>query len=318
MTPTMPHPTARPGLRALAACALAAAGIASAARAETITVCLDGSCDFTDPVAAVEAAVAGDTVTIASGTYPLSGPLSLYGKNLVIRGAVDAGGRPVTVLDGRNATYHLNALHVSAATVIENLVLTNGRSTQFGAVYMFGCAGTTLRNCSVRGNHGGAVGLNGSSVTMIGCEILDNAGGSGTSAGGGIYVSGAISLVDCVVSGNTATFSGGGIFLPSGGIANLTRTRVCGNSAPQGAQIGQNPGGTVNDLGGACISVQCGDCQPTPPCPADLNGDDSVNGTDLGALLGAWGTAGPADLNSDGTVNGADLGQLVGAWGTCG
>ena len=43
-----------------------------------------------------------------------------------------------------------------------------------------------------------------------------------------------------------------------------------------------------------------------------------MNGTDLGALLGAWGTAGPADLNGDGTVNGADLGQLVGAWGTCG
>ena len=312
----MPLTTALPGLRALASCALAAVGVVSAVRAETITVCLDGSCDFTSPAAAVDAAREGDTVVIAAGTYLLTAPLSLYDKDLVIRGAVDANGRPVTVLNGQNATYHINALHLTAATAIENLVLTNGRSSQFGALYMFGCAGTTIRNCSVRGNHRGAIGLNSSSVTMMGCEVLDNAAG-GTSAGGGIYVAGSISLIDCVVSGNNATFSGGGIYLPSGAVANLTRTRVCGNSAPQGAQIG-NPAGTVNDLGGACISVQCGDCQPTPPCPADLNGDDSVNGTDLGALLGAWGTAGPADLNGDGTVNGADLGQLVGAWGTCG
>lgn len=52
-------------------------------------------------------------------------------------------------------------------------------------------------------------------------------------------------------------------------------------------------------------------------CPADLDGNMSVNGADLGMLLGAWGT--PAgDLNSDGATDGADLGQLLGAWGACG
>ena len=49
---------------------------------------------------------------------------------------------------------------------------------------------------------------------------------------------------------------------------------------------------------------------------ADLNCDGAVNGADLGALLGQWGTAGSADLNRDGTVNGFDLGLLLGAWGT--
>lgn len=57
----------------------------------------------------------------------------------------------------------------------------------------------------------------------------------------------------------------------------------------------------------------------TPPCPADLNADGQVNGADLGALLGAWGTNNhAADLNADHTVNGADLGILLGAWGACG
>ena len=53
-------------------------------------------------------------------------------------------------------------------------------------------------------------------------------------------------------------------------------------------------------------------------CPADLNNDNSVNGADLGLLLGEWGSAGgQADLSDDGTVNGADLGLLLGAWGAC-
>ena len=57
-----------------------------------------------------------------------------------------------------------------------------------------------------------------------------------------------------------------------------------------------------------------------PPCPADLNGDGSVTGADIGALLGAWGAcpAGcAADLDGSGAVNGADLGVLLGAWGAC-
>jgi hypothetical protein len=47
---------------------------------------------------------------------------------------------------------------------------------------------------------------------------------------------------------------------------------------------------------------------------ADLNGDDMVNGADLGLLLAGWGEPGPTDLNGDGTTNGADLGLLLAAW----
>lgn len=55
------------------------------------------------------------------------------------------------------------------------------------------------------------------------------------------------------------------------------------------------------------------------PCPADLNGDDLVDGADLGLLLGSWGATGgsAADLDGSGTVDGADLGLLLGAWGAC-
>jgi hypothetical protein len=308
-----------PSLATAAIGMLILSGIAAPAHAATITVCLDGSCDFTSPAAAVDAAVEGDTIMIAAGTYMLASPLSLYGKNLMIRGAVDASGRPTTVLDGQNATYHVNALHLTAATVIENLVLTNGRSTQNGAIYMFGCQGTTIRNCSVRGNQRGAIGLNSSSVTMVGCEIVDNAAGPGTSAGGGVYVAGTISLIDCVVSGNAASFSGGGVYVPNGSVMNLTRTRICGNVAPNGAQVGQSGNGIVNDLGGACVMTACASC-PAPPCPADLDGNGFVDAADLGSLLAAWGACGkscPADINGDGVVSAADIATVLDAWGAC-
>jgi hypothetical protein len=54
-------------------------------------------------------------------------------------------------------------------------------------------------------------------------------------------------------------------------------------------------------------------------CPADLTGDGTVNGADLGVLLSAWNQSGiiGADLNRDGIVNGADLGDMLSAWGAC-
>jgi len=142
----------------------------------------------------------------------------------------------------------------------------------------------------VRGNQRGAIKLNSSSVTLIGCEIVDNTAEPGTTAGGGIFV-------------------------PNGSTVNLTRTRICGNTAPNSAQIGQNPNGVVNDLGGACIMATCDDCPL--PCMGDVNADRAVDGADLGLMLSSWGTAGSADLNGDATVNGADLGILLSAWGPC-
>jgi hypothetical protein len=51
-------------------------------------------------------------------------------------------------------------------------------------------------------------------------------------------------------------------------------------------------------------------------CITDLDGNGSTGGSDLGILLGAWGTSG-ADLNADSLTNGADLGILLSGWGAC-
>lgn len=57
-------------------------------------------------------------------------------------------------------------------------------------------------------------------------------------------------------------------------------------------------------------------------CAGDMDGSGTVDGGDLAALLGAWGTSGTPglrceDIEPDGIVDGADLGALLGLWGGC-
>jgi hypothetical protein len=73
-------------------------------------------------------------------------------------------------------------------------------------------------------------------------------------------------------------------------------------------------GGTAQGSGTQCESRFCA------PCPADVNGDSSININDLLEVIASWGTVGggnPADVNDDGIVNIADLLGVISAWGLC-
>lgn len=56
-------------------------------------------------------------------------------------------------------------------------------------------------------------------------------------------------------------------------------------------------------------------------CAGDVTGNGTVDGVDLAAVLGAWGTDGngqfPCDIDRNGIVNGADLAQVLSGWGAC-
>jgi formylglycine-generating enzyme required for sulfatase activity len=72
----------------------------------------------------------------------------------------------------------------------------------------------------------------------------------------------------------------------------------------------------------ASFLVPCAVLTATPVaraqgCTGDLNGDRTVDGADLGILLGNWGGPGNGDFNGNGTVDGGDLGVMLGAWGAC-
>jgi parallel beta-helix repeat protein len=69
---------------------------------------------------------------------------------------------------------------------------------------------------------------------------------------------------------------------------------------------GRNAGGTAQ---GTAVLL---------PNDADLDGDGHINPTDLGILLGAWGTCNAeccvADIDEDGDIDAQDLSFLLGAW----
>ncbi len=60
------------------------------------------------------------------------------------------------------------------------------------------------------------------------------------------------------------------------------------------------------------LSVLVPDC--VAPCPGDLNGDRSVDESDLGALLAAWQAGSGGDLDADGDTDESDLGLLLANW----
>jgi hypothetical protein len=300
---------------------LLAMSLASTAAAETITVCLDGSCDFTDPAAAAAVAVNGDVIEIAAGTYLLEETISFYGPSVDIRGAVDRKGRPATILDGQGSVVVLSMVMLPQSNPrFENIVITNGFGEYGGGMFLRD--GTPVfENCVISGNHadvqGGGMFLNGgASPTFIGCEISGNTAAhprfGSLGQGGAAWISeGVVTLLDSEVSGNSAQSAGGGFGLSSSGEVVLNNSRICGNVAPGGPDSSQIAGaGTVTVVSG-CVDESC-DCVFIEP--ADLNGDNAVNGADLGLLLAGWGQPGPGDLNGDNTVGGADLGLMLAAW----
>ncbi len=319
----------RPSPTDLIAATLLAGAVASIASADTITVCPDGSCDFTDPVAAVNTAVTGDIVEIAAGTYPLDASLLVYGQAITVRGAVDVEGRPATVLDGQGARIVLSMTSIIGQPTFENLVFANGRSDYGGGVFVAGSS-PVFQNCHFHNNvatwKGGALFNSSASPTLIDCELTGNSAGNARfpsqgSAGAVSVGSGTTTMIGCTVSQNSASGSGGAFALSSSSSLVLQSTRVCGNSAPSGAQVYSLSGAVVTELDGACISDDCDDCPTAPPCPADLDGSGSVDGADLASMLASWGACKKgcaADLDGSGTVNGADLAILLGAWGACG
>ncbi|MBL9119270.1 MAG: trypsin-like peptidase domain-containing protein [Phycisphaerae bacterium] len=73
-----------------------------------------------------------------------------------------------------------------------------------------------------------------------------------------------------------------------------------------------------NQWDSLCVSEAQTLCSACGPCPADFDGNGTVNAPDLAFLLGAWGTAADCpDLDNSGQVNAPDLAILLGSWGPC-
>lgn len=109
----------------------------------------------------------------------------------------------------------------------------------------------------------------------------------------------------------------------------LGRVAMIGDSSPPDDGTGDTGDTLFNgwfaEVGGDHADIIINAClwlnpAPQPPaCPADINGDGSVNGSDLALLLQSWGACGKcaADIDPNGSIDGADLALLLQSWGAC-
>ncbi len=130
-----------------------------------------------------------------------------------------------------------------------------------GGLDVYSCTGSLLRSVFRQNyaDNGGGMNVNCDSISIESCQIIGNAGGSGGGAmldggqtivdclisgnsalrGGGVYygVNGTKEMVNCRVTANLAQAEGGGLLISTGGDVRLRNTLLCGNQASGGGAL---------------------------------------------------------------------------------
>ena len=186
--------------------------------------------------AGIDAAVNGDLVLVAPGTYVEN--IDFLGKAITLR---SWAGADVTIIDGnRVGSVVVFANGEAEGAIINGFTIRNGDTYKGGGIYC-DTSSPTITNCTISRNraedYGGGISCYySSSATIMNCTISRNSATGTHSQGGGIscYYSDPM-VTNCTISENGA-YSGGGIrcYHSDPMVTNCT---VSGNSAEWGGGI---------------------------------------------------------------------------------
>ena len=211
--------------------------------AATLEVC--ETCDFTEIQLAIDAAVDGDVIEIAAGTYHQGSTLDTRGKVITLRGASNAAGDRLTIISGDvdddgdgdiRILFCETPYPLVGAPEFVNLVFQNGaagESDDGGG----GGGGLGLLGGGTSGaddKDGGGAYILGNGPTFTNCHFLNN---EAERNGGGIYYDAtdldhtAPVFRHCDFEGNDAGRSGGGIFNNVYGEQEISDCRFLSNTA---------------------------------------------------------------------------------------
>lgn len=201
---------------------------------------------------AVDAAVAGDEIVVADGTYATGSRSVAAGmeNRVVVNKAVrirSVNGPQFTIIQGAKATGTTNGpgaircVYLAAGATLSGFTLTNG---------------ATLTIQDNRAANGGGAWCESSSSVLIDCVL---GGNSAHSIGGGVYQG---SLSNCTLVANSATYGGGAY---SSVLSDCTVTGNAASSTGGGATwstlnyctVSTN---TAGDSGGGAESCQMNGC----------------------------------------------------------
>ena len=233
-----------------------AALVAVPARAAVLYV----PAEFPDLRTAVEAAIDGDEIRVAPGTYtgPRNRSIDFAGKNLDL---VSEAGPEATIIDleGVDQAFYLHSDEPSTSS-INGFTIRNGNSMfvlRPGGAIFCSQAATRIRNCIIEDClgccGGGGIAYQTSLPTSItDCIIRDCRAapdGGGTGAGGGLSLNGPITVHRCTIESNRAIGHpldrraiGGGVYCRNG--AYLEECLIVGNETV-GWEYDDCPGGGV-------------------------------------------------------------------------
>ncbi len=188
--------------------------------------------------AGIDAAVNGDIVSIASGTY--NEAINFNGKSITVRSAT---GNPADVtIDGSGNFHVVQCISgENPNAVLEGVTITGGNANGIagnrlgGGMYNSGSS-PTVTNCIFSGNQ---ANVGGGMFNSVSFPIITHCVFSGNQAdfGGGIVNNGGSpTVMHCVFNGNTATNVGGGMY-NFGGSPTVTNCVFNGNRANDGGGI---------------------------------------------------------------------------------
>jgi hypothetical protein len=207
---------------------------------------------------ALAAALPGDAVVIAPGTYREHDLVLPAGVSL----AGDTADPATVVIDAQGAGRVLAVDDAAAVVSISRLTVTGGDAARGGGLYAGGLV-VTLHDVRIVGNrasYGGGVYAEGTATYLEDCAIADNVA---RAVGGGVFAHGEghLALTDCAVVRNEAEGYAGGWYASAGARLTLTGSTVADNSAETAAE---GAAFAAHDLS-FTRTVIAWNCAPHPP-----------------------------------------------------
>ena len=249
--------------------AIKAMAATAVCQARTITVDDNSPADFNKIQLAINDANNGDTIIVQPGRYYGSSNRDIrflgkaitvqsidpYDPNIVSATTVVCGGsasqpyRGFIFDNNEGPNSVLTGLTITGGYGGEVLLQTNARGYVGGGILCINSS-PTITNCLITGNSvdgsnssGGGIFYWGSNPTISQCIIINNKSGGDVgytwpwpsflpTGGGGVYGNGEGTIVDCIITENTASRGGGGISCFNSTVINCAITN---NSADLGA-----------------------------------------------------------------------------------
>ncbi len=186
-----------------------------------------------------------------------------------------------------------------------NGALATGAATEVGCVFNTSAPGVGPTNLVFSAGNGGGTGGGGSGGGVSIAPVITSATSASASVGYAF-------TYQITASGTPISFGATG--LPAGLSVSASTGLISGKPTTAGASNVSIS--ATNSAGTASASLSLVVTQPSQ-CLGDINGDGTVDSSDMGTLLSTVGMGSTNDLNGDGMTDSADIGVMLGVWGSC-